>query len=127
MADIKAARRRNAQPERALQEAVASFLDRALPPDAFWTSIDSAGRGARDGAKMKRRGVKRGLPDVMLLASGLTLWIELKSAKGRLSKPQEQFHCLARNYGHEVAVCRSVAEVENVLRYLGVQLWARLT
>jgi 2-keto-3-deoxy-L-fuconate dehydrogenase len=74
-----------------LQRAVAQYLDAALPPGSWWTSIDSAGRGPIAGARMKRRGVRRGLPDILVLCNTMTIWIELKSQRGRVSDEQWDF------------------------------------
>ena len=119
----------SAQTEHQLQRAVAQYLDAALPPGSWWTSIDSAGRGPIAGARMRARGVKRGLPDLLIVVTGdwsnfrRTLWVELKSSKGRVTKEQAAVHAALRSAGHEVmAGCRSVAELDNVLRYLGVPL-----
>lgn len=117
------------QSEHVLQIAVADYLDRALPPDAFWTSIDSAGRGARDGARMKRRGVKRGLPDIMILAGApnhYTIWLELKSVTGSITKEQKAFHRIAAEHAHIYFVCRSVDAVETNLTTCGIPLRARV-
>jgi hypothetical protein len=55
----------------------------------------------------------RGAPDlVILLADGRTLWVECKSATGRLSPDQDEFRrlCLSRGVPHCVA--RSWEDVE---------------
>lgn len=117
---------RATQSEHALQQQVAQYLDRALPADAFWTSIDSAGRGARDGARMKRRGVRKGVPDCLILW-GFTVWIELKSAAGRLTPEQKTFRDCAVQSGHTYLVCRSVAEVEQRLREHEIPLRCRVS
>lgn len=114
------------QSEHVLQIAVAQYLDRALPPDAFWTSIDSAGRGPIAGARMKRRGVKRGLPDILILWSSVTLWIELKSRKGRVSEQQDDFGWHAIRAGHHWHVCRSVDDLASRLAEYGIPLRARI-
>jgi hypothetical protein len=108
MADIRKARPRRKpagqfMSEHVLQIAVAEYLDRALPPDAFWTSIDSAGRGARDGARMKRRGVRKGIPDILIL------W-------------QLEFQFRARGAGHQWYLCRSLENVAADLIKHGIPL-----
>jgi hypothetical protein len=104
---------------------VAAYLDCALPVDAFWTSIDSAGRGPIAGARMKRRGVKRGLPDILVIWHN-TIWIELKSKAGRLSVEQKAFRDLVVIAGAGYAVCRSTDEVEWALLRFGIPLRARV-
>lgn len=123
----KLPRKRAFQSEHVLQMACADFLDRALPPDAFWTSIDSAGRGARDGARMKRRGVRKGVPDVLVMWRDKTLWIELKSAKGRWPVHQVKFSIAANAAGHRYRLCRSLIEVQEAAEHFEIPLRARLT
>lgn len=115
-----------AQSEHDLQRCVAEYLDRALPPDAFWTSIDSAGRGAIQGARMKRRGVRKGAFDVLVIWASKTVWIELKSAKGRLTPDQHRFAEAAILAGHNTFICRSVESVEHWLRHCRIPLRARI-
>jgi hypothetical protein len=112
--------------EHQLQRAVADYLDRALPEDAFWTSIDSAGRGPIQGARMKRRGVKRGLLDALIIWRDVTIWLELKSGKGRVTPEQAAFMRIALDAGHFATLCRSVDAVADALRFYGVPLRARI-
>ncbi len=112
--------------EHQLQRAVADYLDRALPADAFWTSIDSAGRGAIAGARMKRRGVRPGTADILVLCSRLCIWIELKVGRGALTAAQKRFAKAALAAGHYVYVCRSVDDVQAALTTM-MPLRARLT
>lgn len=71
----------------------------------------------------KAIGLKAGVPDVLVPVegeSGLSLWIEFKSKKGRVSDEQEQWHSRLRLYGHDVAICRDWAEAANkTLEHLG--------
>ena len=119
------------QPEHDLQASIAQYLDLALPPGAWYSSIDHAAQGPRHGAALRKRGVKRGLPDMIILAGSesgwLTLWLELKAGKRRLTLEQEEFRRRAIEAGHEHAVPCSVKDVEAVLSYLGVPLRARCT
>ena len=112
--------------EHQLQRQVADYLDRALPPDAFWTSIDSAGRGAIAGARMKRRGVRKGILDTLVVWRDITLWIELKSADGRLTPDQRRFCLAVEQAGHRTRICRSLEAVYQVLLNNGIPLRARL-
>lgn len=113
-----------AQPEHALQCAVAGFLNHALPIGSFWTSIDHATKSASEGEKKKRRGVKRGVPDVLIVVPNRTIWIELKAPKGRVSEAQLQVKDSLELNGHHYYVAKSVAEVEGILRDISVPLRA---
>lgn len=63
------------------------------------------------GQRLKREGVRRGVPDVMCPFANrdyIGLAIEFKSRKGNLSEHQEMFVGLLEKMGWKVAVCRSV-------------------
>ena len=107
------------QPERALQKAVTDYLKLALPPEAFFSAIPGGDR-----QMTLTPGYVAGLPDVMIIYDGGPLFIELKAPKGRLSEAQEDVHAALRRAGSNVRVCRSVAEVEETLRYNCVPLRA---
>lgn len=119
-------RKKAVQSEHDLQRQVKRYLDMALPPDAWWTSLDSAGRGPVAGAKMKARGVAKGLPDILVLWRRSTVWLELKSAKGRMTPEQVEFWGHCSHAGHALFVCRSVAEIDTVLANEGIPLRARI-
>jgi len=121
--------RATGQSEHQLQAAVAAFLDAALPADCWWSSIDHAGTSARHGALLKARGVRPGLPDLVIIAPAirLTAWIELKTRHGRAGPAQLHFATVAMLAGHTWHICRSVAEVQAALVESGVGLRARLT
>lgn len=113
--------------EHDLQRQVTKFLDAALPSDAWWTSIDSAGRGAVAGARMKARGVRKGIPDLLVYWRACCIWIELKSAKGRMTGEQMAFWAACSHAGQQLFVCRSVADVGQRLTEQGIPLRARLS
>lgn len=117
--------------EHQLQVQVAQYLDSALPTrGCWWTSIDSAGRGAIAGARMKRRGVKRGTADIMVVSDHCrpwaTIWIELKSETGRLTPEQKVFRDCVEQAGHLYMVARSVETVAIMLVAAGLKLRGRL-
>ncbi len=76
---------------------------------------------------MKARGVKRGLPDILILHGPLTLWLELKSAKGRTTPEQHAFFAAAYAASHHWYVVRTVEGVAFALRSHGIPLRARVT
>ena len=79
-------------------------------------------RSPRVAADMKREGQKPGVPDLHLpIGRGgyFGLWIEMKTAKGRVSPEQKQWHedLVAQN--HLVVVARSAqAAVDTITDYL---------
>ena len=87
--------------------------------------------GARRGGWLRAEGVKAGVPDLLLawpmngnnnrLFSMAGLWIEMKTATGRVSPEQKEWHEQLRRSGYAVAVCRSAEEaIETISKYLGI-------
>jgi hypothetical protein len=118
---------RRASPEHDLQKAVAQYLAVALRPPTFWSSLDhGAGKMARASAGLRKaRGVKAGLPDVLIMSpvddtGVLVLGIELKSEKGSLSDEQRTVQAAFRACEANYKVCRSIEEVELALREVGI-------
>lgn len=80
-----------------------------------------AGRAAIiRGQKMKREGMRKGVPDLCLPISRgnfLTLYIEMKDvgSKGRLSPEQNNWISLLSEAGHNVQVCHGFEEAMNTL------------
>lgn len=104
--------------------AVAAYLARAITPPWRFSTFPAGGGGAVRGALLKKRGLARGWPDIMLLhPSGVWHGIELKSPIGRLRIRPEQAAFIEWADGR-VAVCRSVDQVEATLRAWGIPLRA---
>ncbi len=109
---------------------MAQYLNVMLrePEKAFWTSLDHAG-GSRHtmlaGALRKARGVKAGLPDIMIFTGerdrvlGVAA-IELKAAKGTQSSAQKTVQKAMEAQGIYYAICRSIEDVGQVLVKLGL-------
>ena len=110
--------------EHQFQIALAGYLHHALPLDALHTAIDHATKSASEGQQKKRRGVKRGVPDYMIVYGGRTFWLELKAVKGVLSEDQKLFGMTLMQNGHHWNVVRSVEEVEVLLRTYDIPLRA---
>ncbi len=130
-------RRRGLQPEERLHLAVAKFLAVALRPPTFWTSID-AGAGKlskRSAGMMKARGVKRGIPDILIFSpvtvgmagSSHVIGIELKSASGRVSADQVETAAYMQLAGVRCRIARSVDQVQAILIANGIPIHARIS
>jgi hypothetical protein len=106
--------------EAALHRAVAEYLGWVLKPPVIWTSLD-AGAGKmsiKTAQQRKLRGVKKGWPDILIIAPGPNvLGIELKRpGKGGSQSPEQRdletaFHGCKAWY----VLCRSVEEVGRAL------------
>ena len=102
--------------EQALHRAVAEFLNWTLKPPFFFTTFPSGGGGKVRGAQLKAMGLKAGVPDIYIAGPrGKTLWIELKTAKGRLSPAQNHTIEQLAQLDHDWALCRSVQDVQRAV------------
>ena len=70
------------------QVRLAALLDRWLPDDAYWTATDPVAGSATSGLMRKRRGVKPGVPDLVVWYRGRSITIELKSPHGQCNRAQ---------------------------------------
>lgn len=112
-----------------LQCAVAELLDLK---GWRWKHCPNEGRrNPRTGALLRRKGMKRGVPDVMIYerwGSGIGnmytntmhisfgVAIELKIGRKKPTKEQDDWLDALEQRGWKVATCRTLAEVQHVLR-----------
>ena len=79
--------------------------------DGYLFHADSLGanKGRVGGNRMKLQGARAGWPDlVYILDCGRIVWIELKNARGVVSKVQESLHERMRAMGCEVYVVKAL-------------------
>ena len=109
------------QSEHGLQVACAHMLAVVLDPaQTYWSALDhGAGWMTPASAGLRKaRGVKRGLPDFIILFKSGLLGIELKADKGRLSPEQIETAEAWMALGHDIAVARSLEDVQEILEAL---------
>ena len=98
--------------ERDLHAGVVEYLKLVLVSDAVMHHSPNEGRrGWKAQRDIKTHGTKAGWPDLEILHRGNTYFVELKSAKGRLTTRQKQCHEQLRQAGFCVETCRSLNEV----------------
>jgi len=108
------------------QRAYAVFLSKALPPDAYWTAIDVGGsKSVMHGVLRKARGVKAGIPDLLVVHRGRTLWMECKSGTS-LSPAQKTTRDALLANGHQWALVRRPEDLETALLAAGIPLRATM-
>ena len=110
--------------EAQLHASVARFLDHFLLKPAFWTTFP-AGWGLMTKAtagRLKRSGLKPGMPDLLVFFAGKTTGIELKTRDNKPSAAQlETFHTL-QHAGVPVYCCWTIEEVIWSLKGRGIPL-----
>jgi hypothetical protein len=107
-----------------LHTAVADYLDWALTPASFFTTFPSGwGIMARATAgRLKRAGLKAGVPDVLVIYAGQAIFIELKSSKGSSTPIQRETQMRLLDAKALVFVCSSLEMVIDALMNAGVPL-----
>lgn len=113
-------------PEERLQRAVVGYLSVALPSDAAWSGIGHGGGGRLRGAILNGLGIRAGVPDIFICYRSRTLFLELKSPRGTLSRQQREFHAALARAGIETRVCRSLSDVAAALNSVGIPMMARI-
>jgi len=67
-----------------------------------------------------------GLPDILCILDGVTMFFEVKTDKGKLTKIQTHCHNRIRESGGRVAVVRSVADVQDLVNNpSNTNLWSQ--
>jgi hypothetical protein len=106
--------------EDGLQRAVAQYLDMQ---GWLWCHVANERKtSTRQGAALKRKGVKPGVPDVLIFEhwqdgpdgpwdANFGVAIELKSAKGRVTPEQRKWLADLFERGWRTSVCRTLDEV----------------
>lgn len=99
-------------------------MQECVHPELALLHASAAGekRDVVTAAKLKRMGVKPGWPDAHLPVKRggyMALWIEMKSAAGRLSPAQQSIKARLEAEGARYLVCRSWTEArDGILHYL---------
>jgi len=116
------------RPEQILHKAVAHFLRLSLKPPVVWSTFPAGGGGKVRGAQLKAMGLRKGMPDLLVIAPGPVLvGIELKSKAGKQTPEQFQVATDFKDCGAWLVLCRSVDEVEKALRFCKIPMTARVT
>jgi hypothetical protein len=110
------------QSEASLHRQVTDYLSLCLGGSAWFTTFPAGGGGYMRGKILKSRGLKAGVPDVLIIDGGRSLWVELKTRHGRLSPDQKATHAVLHRAGAIVSVCRTLEEVNAALTSWGVPL-----
>ena len=114
-------RRESQRQEWTEQTKLAEVLDEYLDPaDTFWTSLENKPLSRLSGIFQKRRGVRSGLPDVLVIWRGKPIFVELKSRAGIASKAQKQISAKLRPSGADWWLARSARAALMALHLSGV-------
>ncbi|MBU1668503.1 VRR-NUC domain-containing protein [bacterium] len=79
--------------EHSEQVAFVAWFKRNFSDLIIFAIPNGGSRGMIEGKNLKYEGVLAGVPDLqILLPNGISLFIEMKNAKGKLSKGQKELH-----------------------------------
>jgi VRR-NUC domain len=107
---------RHQRPEQQLQRAVLDHLRWRARRDAWWTHIPNGGaRSPIEAAIFKALGVRAGAPDLLIVADGRPLFIELKAVGRKLSPAQTECHDALRRAG---ALVETVDDIDTAVATL---------
>ena len=108
---------KRAQPERTLQKCVAVVLRRQYPKLLWWHVPNGSRATVAYRRTLADMGLRPGVPDIaMILPNGVAAFIELKAPGGSLSDAQIRFAEAAEGLGARFAVCRSLEQVQGIMR-----------
>lgn len=111
------------RPEDRIQSRCRMLLDSHLQPPCWWSSVGHEKKQSLiQGQMQKARGVRRGLPDVMVWAPGYFLGVELKAGSNTATDDQRAFGQAMTALGHGYAIVRSVEQLVDVLEAHGIPL-----
>lgn len=107
--------------EATLQLSVVEWLTRFAKPNLIWFHPANERRcSPRQGAYLKRMGVKAGVADICLVRPGGTAaYLELKSRDGRQTLEQQVFQQLCLANGSPYAIARNIDEAISTLTAWG--------
>ena len=106
---------------------ILSLNENEFPELAYIFAIPNGGkRNIGVAVKMKREGVKRGVPDCQIPIAVKPFhgcFLETKTEKGTMSKEQKEYRLFLVNQGYEHIICRSCDElVTATQKYLNITL-----
>lgn len=107
--------------EEAIHIAIADYLNIALDSRSFWMTIEVSNQqggyaGFAKQKKLRRKGVKKGTPDIFIWQDGRILWLEVKSKTGTITDNQDYMHHRLQSLGHMVEIVRSVEDAQEALK-----------
>jgi hypothetical protein len=108
--------------EHQLQSTLCEYLRLALRPDCYVYAVPNGGhRHIRVAVRLKEEGVRRGVPDLHIMApGGRLIYLEMKIKGGSLSTDQKAFRDMARALGFEWGMAKTFDEACDFLRGVGV-------
>lgn len=119
------------QPEARLRARCAMLLKSHLAPPCWFSSVEHGRKHAgtpqqraAEWTRLQAQGVKAGIGDMLILAPGFALWLELKAGVNKQSDAQLAMQIAMAALSHGYALVRSVEQLVDVLEQHGIPLLA---
>ena len=95
-------------------------LDPVPELEVLYHIVNEGKRSLAEGAKLKREGLRKGIPDLALPVPSACgnycgLYIEMKTESGIVSEDQKKVIGNLRKYGNRVVVCRTAKKALHVI------------
>lgn len=99
------------------------FLFFSIPNEGYLSAVGSKKPTSKDYARltiMRKMGLVKGAPDLLILHKGRAYCMEVKSEKGAQTKEQWRFEMAATAAGVPYAVVKSVSDAVDMLKEWGI-------
>ena len=106
----KGQRSKPRQIEARIQTACVNWYRLSYPKFLIFAVPNGGSRNKIEAANLKREGALAGVADLILLAEGKVLFVEMKTMKGRQTERQKLFQHNVERLGFQYVVCRSFDE-----------------
>lgn len=104
-----------------LQQACIAWLRAQLPQVLCFAIPNGGARSKAVAGILKATGVRAGAPDLCVaLPGGRVLWIEVKTAEGRLSPDQRKFHAALQDREHDIVTVYGFEEFRQAFVNAGI-------
>lgn len=113
-------KKKRKQPEYDLHCQIAKYLTFALPPEAWFSTVENSNQRGDSTAKaqqgkLKRKGCKTGIPEIIVHYQSRSLWFEVKFGDNDLSDMQRYCHEEINAAGVPVVTVWSLEDVRQAL------------
>jgi hypothetical protein len=111
-----------------LQQELVGLLSEYIDAETtFWSCLENRPRSRLSGARQRMRGVRSGIPDLLVVYCGRAILIELKGSAGFASAAQKQIRAELLRAGATWWLARSARAAMMALRKEGVVFRRRWT
>lgn len=108
--------------EDSVQKAIIGYIESVVPQAVVWACPNASRRTVGGRPTNAVPGLRSGAPDLICaLPGGRVLHIECKAGKGTVSIAQIAFHGMLNAINHDVVVARSVDDIRNAFKALGIK------